>query len=85
MICYAGLTSVLLDFSGALAVYRLLRTYRQDQSKLLGYLEDYAFLADGLIACGVPEIVGSCVLTTGRPLIGVVCALCTVRPNRSIR
>ncbi len=29
---------------------RLLRTYRTGQSKLLGYLEDYAFLADGLIA-----------------------------------
>jgi uncharacterized protein YyaL (SSP411 family) len=29
---------------------RLLRTYKDDQSKLLGYLEDYAFLADGLLA-----------------------------------
>jgi uncharacterized protein YyaL (SSP411 family) len=29
---------------------RLLRTYKDGQSKLNGYLEDYAFLADGLIA-----------------------------------
>ena len=29
---------------------RLLRTYRGGQAKLLGYLEDYAFLADGLLA-----------------------------------
>ena len=29
---------------------RLLRTYRDGQAKLLGYLEDYAFLADGLVA-----------------------------------
>ena len=29
---------------------RLLRTYRQGQAKLLGYLEDYAFVADGLVA-----------------------------------
>ena len=29
---------------------RLLRTYRQGQAKLLGYLEDYAFVADGLLA-----------------------------------
>jgi uncharacterized protein len=29
---------------------RLLRTYKDNQSKLLGYLEDYAFLADGLLA-----------------------------------
>ena len=28
---------------------RLLRTYRDGQSKLYGYLEDYSFLADGLI------------------------------------
>ncbi len=28
---------------------RLLRTYRDGQAKLLGYLEDYAFAADGLI------------------------------------
>ena len=29
---------------------RLLRTYRQGQARLLGYLEDYAFAADGLLA-----------------------------------
>ena len=29
---------------------RLLRTYRQGQAKLLAYLEDYAFVADGLLA-----------------------------------
>ena len=29
---------------------RLLRSYKDGQSKLLGYLEDYAFLADGLLA-----------------------------------
>ena len=29
---------------------RLLRTYRAGQAKLLGYLEDYAFAADGLIS-----------------------------------
>ena len=29
---------------------RLLRTYRDGQTKLLGYLEDYAFVADGLLA-----------------------------------
>ena len=29
---------------------RLLRTYRGGQAKLLGYLEDYAFVADGLLA-----------------------------------
>ena len=29
---------------------RILRTWRQGQAKLLGYLEDYACLADGLIA-----------------------------------
>ncbi|MBM3942676.1 MAG: thioredoxin domain-containing protein [SAR202 cluster bacterium] len=29
---------------------RLLRTWRQGQAKLLGYLEDYACLADGLLA-----------------------------------
>ena len=29
---------------------RLLRTYRQGQAKLLGYLEDHAFVADGLLA-----------------------------------
>ncbi len=29
---------------------RLLRTYRQGRAKLLGYLEDYAFVADGLLA-----------------------------------
>jgi uncharacterized protein YyaL (SSP411 family) len=29
---------------------RLLRTYKDGQSKLNGYLEDYAFLADGLLA-----------------------------------
>ncbi len=29
---------------------RLLRTYRDGTAKLLGYLEDYAFIADGLIA-----------------------------------
>ena len=29
---------------------RLLRTYRGGQAKLLGYLEDYAFVADGLVA-----------------------------------
>ena len=29
---------------------RLLRTYRNGVSKLLGYLEDYAFLADGLLS-----------------------------------
>jgi uncharacterized protein YyaL (SSP411 family) len=29
---------------------RVLRTYKDGQSKLLGYLEDYAFLADGLLA-----------------------------------
>ncbi len=29
---------------------RLLRTYRNGQAKLLGYLEDYAFVADGLVA-----------------------------------
>jgi uncharacterized protein YyaL (SSP411 family) len=29
---------------------RLLRTYRDGQARLLGYLEDYAFVADGLIA-----------------------------------
>ena len=29
---------------------RLLRTYRQGKAKLLGYLEDYAFVADGLLA-----------------------------------
>ncbi len=29
---------------------RLLRTYRNGQAKLLAYLEDYAFVADGLIA-----------------------------------
>jgi uncharacterized protein len=29
---------------------RLLRTYRQGEAKLLGYLEDYAFVADGLLA-----------------------------------
>ena len=28
---------------------RLLRTYRDGQAKLLGYLEDYAFVADGLL------------------------------------
>jgi uncharacterized protein YyaL (SSP411 family) len=29
---------------------RLLRTFREGQAKLLGYLEDYAFAADGLLA-----------------------------------
>ena len=29
---------------------RLLRTFREGQAKLLGYLEDYAFTADGLLA-----------------------------------
>jgi len=29
---------------------RLLRTYREGQAKLLGYLEDYACVADGLLA-----------------------------------
>ena len=29
---------------------RLLRTYRKGQAKLLAYLEDYAFVADGLLA-----------------------------------
>ena len=29
---------------------RLLRTYRDGQARLLGYLEDHAFLADGLLA-----------------------------------
>ena len=29
---------------------RLLRTYRNGQAKLLGYLEDYSFVADGLLA-----------------------------------
>ena len=29
---------------------RLLRTYREGRAKLLGYLEDYAFVADGLLA-----------------------------------
>ena len=29
---------------------RLLRTYREGQARLLGYLEDYAFAADGLLA-----------------------------------
>ena len=29
---------------------RLLRTYREGQAKLLAYLEDYAFVADGLLA-----------------------------------
>ena len=29
---------------------RLLRTYREGQAKLLGYLEDYSFVADGLLA-----------------------------------
>ena len=29
---------------------RLLRSYRKGQAKLLGYLEDYAFVADGLVA-----------------------------------
>ena len=29
---------------------RLLRTYRNGQAKLLAYLEDYAFVADGLVA-----------------------------------
>ncbi|PKB72697.1 MAG: thioredoxin domain-containing protein [SAR202 cluster bacterium Io17-Chloro-G7] len=29
---------------------RLLRTYRGGQAKLLGYLEDYSFVADGLLA-----------------------------------
>ncbi len=29
---------------------RLLRTYRDGQAKLLGYLEDHAFLADGLLS-----------------------------------
>ena len=29
---------------------RLLRTYRDGKAKLLGYLEDYAFVADGLLA-----------------------------------
>ena len=29
---------------------RLLRTFREGRSKLLGYLEDYAFTADGLLA-----------------------------------
>ena len=29
---------------------RLLRSYREGQAKLLGYLEDYAFVADGLLA-----------------------------------
>ena len=29
---------------------RLLRTYRVGEAKLLGYLEDYAFVADGLLA-----------------------------------
>ena len=29
---------------------RLLRTYRNGTAKLLGYLEDYSFIADGLIA-----------------------------------
>jgi uncharacterized protein YyaL (SSP411 family) len=29
---------------------RLLRTYRNGQARLLGYLEDYAFVADGLLA-----------------------------------
>ena len=29
---------------------RLLRTYRNGRAKLLGYLEDYAFVADGLLA-----------------------------------
>jgi len=29
---------------------RLLRTYREGKAKLLGYLEDYAFAADGLLA-----------------------------------
>jgi hypothetical protein len=29
---------------------RLLRTYREGEAKLLGYLEDYAFVADGLVA-----------------------------------
>jgi uncharacterized protein YyaL (SSP411 family) len=29
---------------------RMLRTYRDGQAKLLGYLEDYAFVADGMLA-----------------------------------
>jgi uncharacterized protein YyaL (SSP411 family) len=29
---------------------RLLRSYREGQAKLLGYLEDYAFVADGLVS-----------------------------------
>jgi uncharacterized protein YyaL (SSP411 family) len=29
---------------------RLLRTWKEGQAKLMGYLEDYAFLADGLLA-----------------------------------
>jgi uncharacterized protein YyaL (SSP411 family) len=29
---------------------RLLRSYREGQAKVLGYLEDYAFVADGLLA-----------------------------------
>src|SRR5437660_9635689 len=29
---------------------RLLRTYKDGQARIKGYLEDYAFLADGLLA-----------------------------------
>jgi uncharacterized protein YyaL (SSP411 family) len=39
-------TMTLRDESGHL---RLLRTYRGEQAKLNGYLEDYAFFADGLL------------------------------------
>src|SRR6185503_16443362 len=30
---------------------RLLRTYKAGQSKLNGYLEDYAYVIEGLLAC----------------------------------
>ena len=69
----------LVDESG-----RLLRTYKDGQAKLYGYLEDYAFLIDGLLLLARGHIRGTLAPSGHRswPVDGQTC-FGTRRPSSS--